>query len=144
MERCIFMKKQINSKTEIQVRQKVNWPFGTDSEGVETHKKSSRCRKIISFDLGWLRSLRSRFAIWGFRNSVPKILTAVFGCSSSRWYGLVSFRTSNSPYRAPDHCFCFVGSKMHFGLCKLHFDNQNETFGMICLSEKQKKQKNVL
>ena len=58
-----FNDKQINSKTEIQVRQKVNWPFGSDSEGVETHKKNSRCRKIRSFDLGLFRSLRSRFAI---------------------------------------------------------------------------------
>ena len=51
------------SQNEIEAHNKVNWPFGDDSEGVETHKKSPGYRKIISFDLGWFRSLRSRFSI---------------------------------------------------------------------------------
>ena len=51
------------------MRQKVNWLFGSDSEGVETHKKSAGWSKIQSFDLRWFQSLRSLFSILGFRVS---------------------------------------------------------------------------
>ena len=57
------MKKQKTSQSEIDVHQKVIWPFADDSEGVETHKKSSGYKKSRSFDLRWFEGLRSRFAI---------------------------------------------------------------------------------
>ena len=56
------------------MHQKVNWPFGSDSEGVETHKKSTGWSKIQSFDLRWFQSLRSRFSILGSRGGDFRIL----------------------------------------------------------------------
>ena len=80
----------------METHQKIICPFGDDSEGVETHKKSS----------GYIRS-----------RMVPK----------------------------PQEPFCDQRfSKLGFKIFEHNFWYQNVTFGMIFLSEKTKKQENVL
>ena len=43
---ALYFDEKQKQQREIEVHQQVNWPFRCDSEGVETHKKSTGCRKI--------------------------------------------------------------------------------------------------
>ena len=49
------------------MRQKVNRTFGSNSEGVGTHKKIFGCRKVLAFDLIWFKDLKSGFWVLGFQ-----------------------------------------------------------------------------